>query len=305
MSALATGGTRRCAFLAVALLCVLGGGPVWAQADPNDPESCAEIWEAIGLPSEADDSEVDVVPVCHTAFVLAHNSSTKTPDWVIEHLTREIADGTATRPGVKFKPEAGLPAGTPRAADADYTNSDFDRGHQAPSADFKSSADLMAETFVLSNAVPQQGEGFNRDIWRILEAHVRDLAIERGELYVITGPVYQPKKTSRIDAEPSSCGTEFSVKPLDKKAVGANKVAVPAALYKLVFDPADERLNAYLMPNIDHREVQGDTDDLDYLDRYRVRLKTIEALTGWRFFTALDAHERKVLESNCAAMMRH
>lgn len=162
----------------------------------------------------------------------------------------------------------------------------------------------MEETFVLSNAVPQQGVGFNRDIWRLLEAHVRDMAIDRGELYVITGPVYQPEKATRIDAEPASCGSEFAVKPLDKKAIGTGKVAVPAALYKLVFDPQLERLNAFLLPNIDHSDLQGDTGDLDYLDGYRVRLQTIEKLTGWRFFTAFDAHERGVLTKNCAAMMR-
>lgn len=128
MIAMATVGTQRAALFAVALLGVVAG-PVWAQADPNDPESCAELWEAIGLPNAADDADIDVVPVCHTAFVLAHNSSTKTPDWVIERLTREIADGTATRPSVKFKPETDLLDGTPRAADSDYSNSGFDRGH--------------------------------------------------------------------------------------------------------------------------------------------------------------------------------
>ena len=288
------------------LLAALFASPrAHAQSDPNDPNSCADLWQAIGLPIPDDDAGNVTVPVCHTAFVLAHNSATRTPDWVIEHVTREIADGTATRPGVTFQPETLLPDATPHAVDDDYKGSGFDRGHQAPSADFKSSADLMAETFVLSNVVPQVGRGFNQGIWRKLEALVRDVAINRGELYVITGPIYQEKKAIKIDPGEDACGADFSLKPLEPKVIGASEVAVPAALYKIAFDPTLGRLNAYLLPNVDHRGLQSRSSDVQYLEKYRVTLATIEQLTGWEFFTAFDKHERGVLENECAATMLH
>ncbi len=47
--------------------------------------------------------------------------------------------------------------------DKDYAISKFDRGHQAPSDDFKADKEWMVESFFLSNIVPQIGAGFNRD----------------------------------------------------------------------------------------------------------------------------------------------
>jgi endonuclease G, mitochondrial len=290
---------------AILLAALFGAGAAFGQTDANDLQSCRALWAAIGVPVPDDDAGIETVPVCHTGYVLAHDSRTKTPDWVIEHVTREIADGTATRPGVKFRQEPNLPDTAPGAVDDDYKGSGFDRGHQAPSADFKSSADLMADTFFLSNVVPQVGKGFNQGIWRELEALVREVAIDRGELYVITGPVYQEKKTVAINPGEDACGADFALKPLEEKAIGASRVAVPAALYKIAFDPRLGRLNAYLLPNIDHRGLQGRSSDVEYLEKYRVGLGTIEALTGWQFFTAFDERTRGILEKGCAATMLH
>ncbi len=287
------------------LLLFCGAGPALAQGGPNDPESCADLWQAIGFPSIAEDADVDFVPVCHQGYVLAHNSRTKTPDWVIERVTRSIAEGTATRPSVKFQQEPSLPASAPGAVDKDYQGSGFDRGHQAPSADFKSSADLMADTFFLSNAVPQEGRGFNQSIWRKLEDLVRKLAINRGELYVITGPVYQERHAIHVSADVDACSNAIDLEPVDKKAIGDGNVAVPAALFKILYDPELGRLNGYLLPNVDHRERQGARRDLDYLETYRVGLDSIEQLTGWRFFTMLDEQMRNIETEECAATMLH
>ena len=111
----------------------------------------------------------------------------------------------------------------------DYKNSGFDRGHQAPSNDFKSSPKLMEDTFFYTNVVPQVGKGFNQGIWKQHEALARKLAIDRDEIYVITGPVYQEKKPIRIRADADACGTELNLKPLKKGSIGSD-VAIPAAL---------------------------------------------------------------------------
>lgn len=292
--------------VAVALLIVFfGSRAALAQTSSNDPRSCAELWQEIGFPSIDEGADVDFVVVCHAGYVLAHNSRTKTPDWVIEHLTRTIAEGNETRPNVKFRQEPALPLSAPGAVDDDYKNSDFDRGHQAPSADFKSSAELMTDTFVLSNVVPQEGPGFNRTIWRDLEDLVRKVALRRGELYVITGPVYQKTEAVHVSADADRCGNAIDLKPLRKKVIGASNVAVPAALFKLVYDPQLGRLNGYLLQNVNHRALQGRKHDADYLAEHRVSLHTIEELTGWRFFTALEDEEGGSLTEGCAATMRH
>jgi endonuclease G len=277
--------------------------PASAQdAAANDPETCGEIWQAIGIPESADDSGDTLIPVCHLGYIAGHDSETKTPDWVVEHLTRAIAQGTNTRPGTKFSEEINLPANTPRAFDADYTATGYDRGHQAPSNDFKSSSALMEDTFFLSNAVPQVGLGFNRGIWKDLEALVVKLAIDRGELYVITGPVNQQKKPIRIKPGSDACGASLKFDKPDDKVI-KNDVAVPAALYKIIYDPALGRLNAYLLPNVDHRDLQDTDRDLEYLKRYRVGLGTLEKLTGLTFMSALDDRDRRMLKEECPATM--
>jgi endonuclease G len=214
-------------------------------------------------------------------------------------LPREATADPAT--ALAFEP---LPNGIPGSSNKDYEGSGFDRGHQAPSNDFKSSVKLMEETFFYTNVVPQVGKGFNRGIWKQLEALVRKLAIDRDEIYVITGPVYQEKKPIRIRAGADACGTELSLKPLKKGAIGSD-VAVPAALYKIIYDPRLVRVNAYVLPNFDHRNVQDTERDIDYLKRYRVGLGTVEKLTGFTFMTALDDRAHRILAEECPDTMLH
>src|SRR5882757_8058060 len=110
----------------------------------NYTNTCKPLWEKIGLPTSGDD--IDATPVCHTRYVLLHNNETRTPDWVIEPLTRAQVSGTNTRPeGKKFTSEKSV-CKSARARDDDYAGSGLDRGHQAASADFSSDGDLMDES---------------------------------------------------------------------------------------------------------------------------------------------------------------
>jgi hypothetical protein len=56
-------------------------------------------WEEIGLPSIPEDSAEVPVALCHKAYIIGHSTMHRTPDWVIEHLTRAIAKGSNSRPG--------------------------------------------------------------------------------------------------------------------------------------------------------------------------------------------------------------
>lgn len=64
---------------------------------------------------------------------------------------------------------------TGTAALSDYKYSGYDRGHLAPAADMHWSRQSMSESFFLSNMSPKK-PGFNRGIWRKLEAVVRNFA---------------------------------------------------------------------------------------------------------------------------------
>ena len=279
----------------------------------NDPNSCSDLWKGIGLPDYAREID-DTVIVCHSRYVLSHNNANKQPDWVIEHLTREQISGTNKRPKMKFQPDPSIPDESARALDKDYANSKFDRGHQAPSDDFKANRDWMVESFFLSNIVPQVGVGFNRGIWKQLEDHVRDVVRSRGELYVVTGPVFPgPDGNGKltISKTENTCKNKIDLDPPKRAAIcGAatkceNGVRVPSALFKIVYDPGTKRANAFILPNINHRDSKDFDDPIEYLRGYQVSVRVVERFTGIEFFRDIPLRQRRPIAEQCAGLFGH
>jgi endonuclease G, mitochondrial len=310
--------------LLAALAAIVLAAPASADVCDDDPDfqlgpannfnSCRRLWEPIGTPEYAG-ADIDATPVCHEAYVLSHNNVNKTPDWVIERLNKSQFVGGRDRPKTKFQPEEFV-CKAARALDTQYANSKLDRGHQAPSADFASNLELMKESFTLSNAVPQQGVGFNRHIWKEFEDLVRKLARDRGEIFVITGPINREEDEDEIiiksDANP--CGNEITLEgPKGRTAICGKGtrclegvgVVIPVALYKIIYDAKTKRANAYILPNIDHRKLDKTKDPLEYLKRYRVAVRTVEQFTGLQFLRAIPKRERKAQIEECVATMMH
>ncbi len=280
----------------------------------NDANTCSDLWKGVGLPEYAREQGRDTIIVCHSRYVLSHNNEGKTPDWVLERLTREQVSGDNTRPKMKFQPEPFVPEDK-RAVDDDYKNSKFDRGHQAPSGDFTEKREWMVESFFLSNIVPQIGVGFNQGIWKNLEDHVRDLVRRRGELYVVTGPVY-PDEIGEAEVTISDtnnvCRKTIVLDPLPRKSICGSKmtgcvngVTVPVALFKMIYDPHLRRANAFIMPNINHRDASGFSDPFEYIKKFQVSVQVVEKFTGLEFFSALAPVVRKQVVMQCAAPMSH
>jgi DNA/RNA endonuclease G (NUC1) len=308
---------RLCATIVLALGIGLWlNGPSKGQPDPTDPKSCSNIWSEVGLPESSSTNTEDNTSVCHDGYITGHNSRTKTPDWVIERLTSDLVKGSQPRPGVKFKADPAL-GEKPKAVPTDYEKSGYAIGHQAPSADFTSREQFMRDTFFLSNAVPQEGIGFNTGVWSGLERLVRTLAEQRSPLFVITGPVYQQRKAIQVTRKSDACRNEITLAPLDNQSIcpahneNANAkceagVAVPAALYKIIYDPGQGgRVNAYLLPNVNHIPLKHSEKTLEYLKRYQVAVSTVEELTGYQFLTALTRRKQLQLKESCGATMLH
>ena len=159
--------------------------------------------------------------LCYDAFAILYSAQSKTPVFAAERLNRaSVADADEKRTN-RFFADARLRA-SERAELDDYKGSGFDRGHVAPAGDMPT-AQAMAQSFSLANMVPQAPE-HNRGVWsRSVEQATRNYAARAsGDVYVITGPVFVPS----IAASPS---------------IGANKVRVPAYLFKLVYDPAQNK----------------------------------------------------------------
>lgn len=252
------------ALLMIAIIWIACFSPA-ASAGPL--EDCHE-YAALGAPSQTG------TLLCRTGYLLDHDADRKTPRWVAEHLTREKASAKLKRQGA-FKPDPDLPK-SQRAEKKDYQGSGYDQGHMAPSADMTWSLTAMKESFYLSNMTPQQGVGMNRGIWKVLEEKVRNWAIERGELYIYTGPVYIISQ-ERL------------------RRIGKNKVAVPTHVYKIVYDPNRQEAIAFLMPNIRLK-----TSDMP---EFIVSIRTIENETGLDFLSVLDPSLQASLEVSRAGIL--
>lgn len=198
----------------------------------------------------------------YTGFDLGYNEQFEQASWVAYILTREeIESGTVNRTD-NFRPDTSIATGS--AGLADYRGSGFDRGHLAPAGDMKWSKVAMSESFLMSNMSPQT-PSFNRGVWKKLEEQVRDWAIEKESLYVVTGPVLES-----IDTH-----------------IGENEVGVPGHYFKVLVDlsPPDHSLIAFLLPN---------TRSSEDLLTFAITVDSLEQVTGYDFFAS--APDQKMIE---------
>jgi endonuclease G len=107
----------------------------------------------------------------------------------------------------------------------DYARSGYDRGHVVPSADAYDER-TQFETFALSNMMPQNSTN-NRGLWAGQESAARMLAKSRGEVYVVSGPLF----------------IGSSIKQLN------GRVMVPTHLFKAIYDPTTNQAAAYVDTN--------------------------------------------------------
>ncbi len=269
--------------LILALVLVLGSWTTEAGA-ATEGGDCDGRFAKTGLPVHRGNFDAeDFTLLCREQYAALHNNRTKISDWVIEDLPRRQLKGSADRDRSRFKEDPDLKRDDiSRATLKDYRKSGFDRGHQAPAADFKRSQAAMDESFYLSNMAPQVGPSFNRGIWARLEERVRELVRSRKRLIVITGPVYEsdelpsPKKREIGDSEPG--------------------VRVPEGFYKIVYDPKRQRVLAFLMPNMKLRKRK--------IGEFRTTVRDLEELTGLDFFPALSRRTQNILENNEGEMWR-
>lgn len=241
------------------------------------PEPCRSMVAAIGAPEVL--RRDDRVVLCRLGYVLSHDGERKTPNWVVEHLVPEHLKGSASRKdlGDPFKPDPEVESGK-RAELDDYKAAlpdgrRFDRGHMAPAASMKFDALAMKQSFYLSNMAPQQGPGLNRTIWAELEEIVRDWVCDRGELYVVTGPIYAKD---------------------DPDQLGPDAVAVPTAFFKVAIDVRARRAIAFILPNekVDKRGRPA----WEALKDYIKTLQEVEDQAGVRMLGALDRREQRRLK---------
>lgn len=215
------------------------------------PTSCGNTYYAGEAP---DVFNTKLIPktkeLCYSSFAVMHSGISRTPLWSAEHLTREQLRSKSERTN-DFHPEEQLSLND-RAELDDYSHSGYDRGHMAPSADMPNEQS-QHESFSLANMIPQ-APGNNRGIWSSIEATTRHLTNQKGQLYIITGPLFIGNDLKRI----------------------GGRVLVPAKIYKAIYDPASGQGAAYLVDN-----AEGDS--------YRViSISELEKISGIRHFPKMS-----------------
>jgi endonuclease G len=169
--------------------------------------------------------QTKTVGLCFEAFAVMHSGVSRTPLWVAEKLTREsLSRARSVKREDTFHPEETLPP-EDRAELADYARSGYDRGHMAPAADMPTIS-AQHESFSLANIVPQQPQN-NQILWSAIEGATRHMTNQRGELYVMTGPIFEGDKVERLN----------------------RRVFVPTHIYKAVYDAEKKEGAAWITPN--------------------------------------------------------
>ena len=190
-------------------------------------------------------------------YTVSYNNATRNPNWVAWHLTKSHTYGSNQRSGEVFTEDVSV--SRPRATDADYYNSRYDRGHMCPAGDNKWDKEAMAQSFLFTNVCPQN-HGLNKYEWNDLEMLCRDWAREYGAIDVVCGPVYN--------------GSD------QQKTIGKNRVWVPDAFFKVVLcRQGKAKAIGFLYRNEGKKQPMADAV---------CTVDDVERLTGLDFFPELD-----------------
>ena len=196
--------------------------------------------------------------LCSDQFAVLYSQTSKTPLVVVERLNASrLAQAQGEQRSDNFYADPRI-ARAGRADLADYRGQHpaVDRGHQSPAADAPT-PQAMAQSFSLSNMVPQDPVN-NRKVWNKIEQDVRKFARRaRGDVFVFTGPLFDS----------------------GHETVGRGKVWVPTHLFKLVYDVASGRAWAYVLPNAE-TEIEAPMDYQAFVARTKLPLLRNARVTG-------------------------
>lgn len=201
-------------------------------AAQDDFKLCREVFANGNPPVIRHQETLQPRALCFSAFAVLHSGKSHTPIYVAERLNAAVLqEAKGNQRTNKFFADARLPRAE-RAELDDYRGSGFDRGHMAPAGDMAGD-EAMAQSFSLANMVPQYAIN-NRKAWAGIEKATRKYVMRAsGNVYVITGPVF--------DGTPPT--------------IGANHVWVPQHLFKLVYDPSTHKSWVNWLDNTDEAKT--------------------------------------------------
>ena len=224
----------------------------------------------IGLPSEN--------YIKHSAMCLEYDEHHEQPKWVAHIILPQVIDGQVIRTN-EFMEDPLIKTGSAVEEDYflktlldddtyEYDGYGYDRGHIAPSADFRWSAKALAESYFYSNMSPQLPE-FNREGWADLESFMRAYIYTNPEsqLYIVTGPILNDDL------------------PVVERSI--NKVTIPKYYFKVAIDLDKQQGIGFVMPN----------QKISYgLESFAKTIDEVEEMTGFDFFNKVATTTQNKIE---------
>lgn len=162
--------------------------------------------------------------ICYSVYAIGYHDASKTAFYSAEHLlANNVKKAKELEREDNFHPDDHIPVGK-RAELSDFRGSGLDRGHLSPSAEMPTKQ-AQYESFSLANMVPEL-HSQNAGIWSEIESATRYAALREGDVFVVTGGIYD-KTTQKIKGG----------------------IAVPNALFKAVYLPKENQAGVYVSDN--------------------------------------------------------
>ncbi len=205
--------------------------------------------------------------IYHSAMALFYIDRWGQSKWVVHMILPDISTGVETRTN-DFRRDSLIKIDMPERID--YFNSGYDRGHLAPSADFRWSRRALSESYFYSNIAPHKPE-LNRGKWVQIEDFLRHYVIHtKNSIFVVTGGLLHDTI---------------------KRTIGVNKkIKVPPYIYKIAVDleASPPRTIAFMMLNGTNTKP---------FTSYTLTIDSLEKITGINFFHLLPDTLENRLES--------
>lgn len=170
--------------------------------------------------------------LCSDNFAVLYSDRTKTPVLVVEKLNAMSLNKRSkklARTNVFYTDPRTPTNGQAKLSDFKNANPSVDRGHLAPAGNALTEKG-MAQTFALSNMIPQDSNN-NRQPWNKIESDVRKYILRsKGDTYILTGVLFDGKESSIVK-------------------LGKNKVWKPTRLFKLVYNTNENKSWVYVLDN--------------------------------------------------------
>lgn len=230
----------------------------------------------LGNPTNAtnDTSNENNYLMTKAQYSLSYNRSKATANWVAWRLDSNWLGSTSRQDDYRADPS--LPTEWYHVNEFDYSGSGYDRGHMCPSGDRTRSIPDNSATFLMTNFVPQLSAN-NQGPWEKFESYCRTLANSGNEIYIFSGGS-------------GNAGT-----------IAQGRIVVPQVTWKVALVLPNgtndlQRINkqtrtiAIIVPNQPPVNINAPWRD------FRTTVKSVEALTGYRFFSNVPINTQQLIK---------